>query len=289
MSPLFSDILVQQIGGHVDLDIVAKIDTRDRLEERLRAIGPDLVLIGLYHGEADEIAHSLLAAAPVAKVIAFSTDGRHAYVHKRGTHCTALIAQSALPDSHRTPGALNPMVTQETIGSICVRGWTRTVRPPQEYTSALKGQQVREFDYADPKIGDYEEDGGMTRKPRCPGLPAAYAQTPSHTPPAGMTCLGDKLVWVNTRSGVHHFQGERYFGSMKQGKFICERGGCRLAFRETGQEPEKFGKFGAAGSLSDIGTGSKVVLWTRSRSASFVMPTQPAQGDGGPSLDCSDY
>ena len=96
MSPLFSDILVQQIGGHVDLDIVAKIDTRDRLEERLRAIGPDLVLIGLYHGEADEIAHSLLAAAPVAKVIAFSTDGRHAYVHERGGHCTALIAQSAL-------------------------------------------------------------------------------------------------------------------------------------------------------------------------------------------------
>ena len=48
MSPLISDTLVQQIGGHVDLDIVAKIDTRDRLEERLRAIGPDLVLIGLY-------------------------------------------------------------------------------------------------------------------------------------------------------------------------------------------------------------------------------------------------
>jgi DNA-binding NarL/FixJ family response regulator len=91
ISPLFSDILEQLIGGHVDLDIVAKTDTRDRLEERLRAIGPDLVLIGLYHGEADEIAHSLLAAAPLAKVIAFSTDGRHAYVHERRAHRTALI------------------------------------------------------------------------------------------------------------------------------------------------------------------------------------------------------
>jgi DNA-binding NarL/FixJ family response regulator len=91
ISPLFSDILEQLIGGHVDLDIVAKTDTRDRLEERLRAIGPDLVLIGLYHGEADEIAHSLLAAAPLAKVIAFSTDGRHAYVYERHAHRTALI------------------------------------------------------------------------------------------------------------------------------------------------------------------------------------------------------
>lgn len=51
----------------------------------------------------------------------------------------------------------------------------------------------------------------------------ADAQTPNHTPPAGMTCPGDKLVWVNTRSGIYHFQGERYFGSTKQGKFTCER------------------------------------------------------------------
>jgi hypothetical protein len=51
----------------------------------------------------------------------------------------------------------------------------------------------------------------------------ALGQTPSHTPPPGMTCPGDKLVWVNTRSHIYHFQGERYFGSTKEGKFICER------------------------------------------------------------------
>ena len=48
------------------------------------------------------------------------------------------------------------------------------------------------------------------------------AQTPTHAPPAGMTCPGDRLVWVNTRSHVYHFQGERYFGSTKHGKFICQ-------------------------------------------------------------------
>jgi hypothetical protein len=47
----------------------------------------------------------------------------------------AALAQSALPDPARTPGALNPEVTQATIGTtICVRGWTQTVRPPQAYT-----------------------------------------------------------------------------------------------------------------------------------------------------------
>jgi hypothetical protein len=51
----------------------------------------------------------------------------------------------------------------------------------------------------------------------------AFAQTPVHQPPVGMTCPGDKVVWVNTRSHVYHFEGERYFGSTKDGKFICER------------------------------------------------------------------
>jgi hypothetical protein len=38
-----------------------------------------------------------------------------------------------------------------------------------------------------------------------------------------MTCPGDTLVWVNTQSGVYHFQGDRYFGGTKRGKFVCER------------------------------------------------------------------
>jgi hypothetical protein len=43
----------------------------------------------------------------------------------------------------RTPGVLNPAVTQSTISStICVRGWTRTVRPPTTYTNELKLRQM---------------------------------------------------------------------------------------------------------------------------------------------------
>jgi hypothetical protein len=45
-------------------------------------------------------------------------------------------------DRRCTPGGFNPAVTQSTIGStICVSGWTKTVRPPAEFTNKLKDQQ----------------------------------------------------------------------------------------------------------------------------------------------------
>jgi hypothetical protein len=55
-------------------------------------------------------------------------------------------APKVVADPVRTPGVLNPDVTQATIGAtICVQGWTRTVRPPTEYTNALKLRQMRAY------------------------------------------------------------------------------------------------------------------------------------------------
>jgi hypothetical protein len=68
-------------------------------------------------------------------------------------------ARSPLPDPARTPGAINPAVKQQTIHeTICVPGWTRTVRPSTEYTSDLKRRQLRELGGADQRMRDYEED-----------------------------------------------------------------------------------------------------------------------------------
>lgn len=65
---------------------------------------------------------------------------------------------AVLADPVRTPGVLNPDVTQATIGStICVSGWTRTVRPPVEYTNALKLRQMRSYGEAGPPSA-YQED-----------------------------------------------------------------------------------------------------------------------------------
>ena len=64
-----------------------------------------------------------------------------------------------LPDPTCTPGAWNPDVTQSTIDStICVSGWTSTVRPPTSYTNPLKVQQIAEYGYSDTSTSDYEED-----------------------------------------------------------------------------------------------------------------------------------
>jgi hypothetical protein len=81
---------------------------------------------------------------------------------------------NGFPDSTCTPGELDPKVTQSNIKTtICVAGYTKTVRPPTSYTNALKVQQIREYGYTDTKVKDYEEDhfvplelGGNPTDPR---------------------------------------------------------------------------------------------------------------------------
>jgi hypothetical protein len=90
-------------------------------------------------------------------------------------HAAAVCSQAylPLPDPSCTPGATNPDVTQATIGStICVSGWTATIRPSTTYTNALKKEQIAEYGYSDTNMSDYEEDhfiplelGGAPRDP----------------------------------------------------------------------------------------------------------------------------
>jgi hypothetical protein len=57
-----------------------------------------------------------------------------------------------------TPGVLNPEVTQANIGStICVHGWTKTVRPTTTYTTELKRRQIAEYGLAG-DLADFQED-----------------------------------------------------------------------------------------------------------------------------------
>jgi hypothetical protein len=87
----------------------------------------------------------ILAAAAALLAYAFVGCGRRA--------APVVLASPTL-----TPGALNPVVTQATIGAtICARGWTRTVRPPASYTSALKLRQLAEYGEGGPPSA-YQED-----------------------------------------------------------------------------------------------------------------------------------
>lgn len=67
-------------------------------------------------------------------------------------------ANGALPDVTCTPGIPNPNVTQNNIQqTICVRGFTKTIRPPASYSNNLKAKQMTEYGYTD-SIHAHEED-----------------------------------------------------------------------------------------------------------------------------------
>jgi len=64
-----------------------------------------------------------------------------------------------LPDRLLTPGAIDASITQSNIQTtICVRGYTKTVRPPAYYTNSLKKKQMAAYGYADNNPAHYEED-----------------------------------------------------------------------------------------------------------------------------------
>jgi len=107
-------------------------------------------------------AELLLGAALVVLVVLAGT-------RLHGSHGAVPI----VADPARTPGVLNPDVTQATIRStVCRRGWTATIRPPVSYTNALKRTQMREYGETGPPSA-YQEDhlislelGGNPTDPR---------------------------------------------------------------------------------------------------------------------------
>lgn len=60
----------------------------------------------------------------------------------------ALACQSVngLPDPDCTPGAIDPHVTQDNIHqTICVPGYSKTVRPPVSVSNAMKRRVMKEY------------------------------------------------------------------------------------------------------------------------------------------------
>ena len=93
------------------------------------------------------VRHALVLAALALRVVALALklEGR--------SSPGAIVADPA-----RTPGVLNPDVMQSTIRStICTHGWTATIRPPVEYTNALKRTQMRAYGETGPASA-YQED-----------------------------------------------------------------------------------------------------------------------------------
>ncbi|BAP88345.1 putative uncharacterized protein [Burkholderiales bacterium GJ-E10] len=93
----------------------------------------------------------------------------------QGAYGVVFPPSAARPDPLRTPGAVDPRVTQDNLReTICRRGgYTRSVRPSMKYTERLKRRQIEEYGYGDHRMRDYEEDhlvslelGGAPADPR---------------------------------------------------------------------------------------------------------------------------
>jgi len=110
------------------------------------------------HRRARLAAGALVGAVVVTGVtwtaVAQSTSPQHARV---GIPSASAGTSTALLPS--VPAAmLNPDVTQATIaGTVCLAGWTKTVRPPSSYTTALKTRQMAAQGLPG-TTADYEED-----------------------------------------------------------------------------------------------------------------------------------
>ena len=88
--------------------------------------------------------------------------------------CSTYVIAGDLPDLAMTPGVINPDVTQSNIRTtVCIKGWTKTVRPSGYYTNKLKKTQMRQYGYNNTNPKNYEEDhliplsvGGHPTDPR---------------------------------------------------------------------------------------------------------------------------
>jgi hypothetical protein len=74
---------------------------------------------------------------------------------------------------------------------------------------------------------------GSTITPATPSDPVVHHHKAYAKTTYGISCPGDRVVWVNTNSGVYHLEGERWFGRTATGEYECERAAKAEGDRET--------------------------------------------------------
>lgn len=82
VAPLLADLVRDALRPHLTLDIVAVLHTREQLLRPLRALAPDLVLLGLTGSETDACARPLLLALPSTTILVLAANGQHAWLYE---------------------------------------------------------------------------------------------------------------------------------------------------------------------------------------------------------------
>jgi hypothetical protein len=91
LAPLLSAILAEALSRRIELRLLPQLDERDQLAQRLVALSPDLVVIGLGPGESDDIGAPLLSRLPNSRILLISSAADYAYVHQMRPHRQVLF------------------------------------------------------------------------------------------------------------------------------------------------------------------------------------------------------
>lgn len=77
-------------------------------------------------------------------------------------------------------------------------------------------------------VGPAQQPAGSVAKP-----PRTEAARPSPTPTASAPAQGggNGQVWVNLDSKIYHYQGDRFYGKTKSGKYMSEQDAVRAGYR----------------------------------------------------------
>ena len=99
-----------------------------------------------------------LTAAPASSPTAAFAPTVTALLATPAAGVSTCVSLNGLPDRSCTPGAIDPRVTQDNVHqTICVSGYTGTVRPSTSYTTPLKVRQMALYGWTG-TTSDYEED-----------------------------------------------------------------------------------------------------------------------------------
>jgi chemotaxis response regulator CheB len=94
ISPLLADLIHRLAEGHIRLEIVAVLESRDALLERLQSLAPGLILLGLYPGEDDAFAEMVADLVNGARVLALEPDASRVSLHETGKVARAFVDPS---------------------------------------------------------------------------------------------------------------------------------------------------------------------------------------------------
>lgn len=63
----------------------------------------------------------------------------------------------------------------------------------------------------------------------------AYASIPMFTTEteAQAHCPSDIVVWLNTKTGIWHEKGMRWYGRTKEGAYVCRKEAAAAGYRDT--------------------------------------------------------